>query len=108
MSIIKVYPGACGLETTIEAKKVAPAHVHISIKSDCKSINDMKIGIVDAMNDLYNGFENSKVYKKANEHIKHGACPVPCAILKAVEVEAGLAVAKDIRIEIIKECEEDI
>jgi len=99
----KVEPGPCGFVTIIEAKKVAPGHVYVSIKSGCEDVLKMNIGIVDAINDLFNGYNNSKVYKKASKYIKHVACPVPCAILKTVEVEAELAVPKDVTIEITKE-----
>jgi hypothetical protein len=35
--------------------------------------------------------------------LKHAACPVPSAILKAIEVEAGLNVAKDATIVFLTE-----
>jgi len=106
MTIIELNPGACGLKTIIEAKLVAPGHVYVSITSDCADVSELKIGIVDAMTELFGGFNDPKVYSKADEHIKHGACPVPCAILKAVEAEADLAVPRDVVFEIRKE-EED-
>jgi len=31
----------------------------------------------------------------AAEHLVHPACPVPSGILKAIEVESGLALPKD-------------
>ncbi|MCC7568623.1 MAG: hypothetical protein KO463_03290 [Candidatus Methanofastidiosa archaeon] len=102
----KVDPGPCGFITFIEAKKVAPEHVYVSVTSDCAHIKKLSIGIVNAAEDLYNGYETSKVYGKAKECIKHMACPVPCAILKAVEVEAGLAVPKNVIIELEKCAEE--
>jgi len=107
MTITKVIPGPCGFETTIEAKQVAPGHVYVKVISDCKSLSKLNIGIVNAMEDLYGSFESSKVYKKANECIKHIACPIPCAILKTVEVEAELAVPKGVTIEIVKTEEEE-
>jgi hypothetical protein len=103
----KVDPGPCGFVTVIEAKKVAPQHVYVSITSDCESIKKLSsIGIIDAANDLYGSYGKSKVYIKSAECIKHVACPVPCAILKAVEVEAGLAVPKDVVIELVHEEDE--
>jgi hypothetical protein len=43
------------------------------------------------------------VYRAAGKHLKHPACVVPSAILKAVEVEAGLNVPKDAVIRFVKE-----
>ncbi|HOP08651.1 MAG TPA: hypothetical protein PK718_08155 [Candidatus Methanofastidiosa archaeon] len=106
-TVTKIIPGPCGFETTIEAKKVAPGHVYVKVISDCESLRKLNIGIVNAMEDLYGTFEKSKVYNRANECIRHIACPVPSAILKTVEVEADLAVPKDVKIEIVKTEEED-
>ncbi|MBN1786416.1 MAG: hypothetical protein JW825_05485 [Candidatus Methanofastidiosa archaeon] len=103
MTITKIKPGACGFNTIIEAKQVAPGHVYVKVISDCESLNKLNIGIVNAMEDLFGKFEDSKVYKRANECIKHVSCPVPCAILKTVEVEAELAVPRQVSIEIVKE-----
>ena len=49
------------------------------------------------------GFQNNPVYRSASKHLKHAACAVPSAILKAIEVEAGLNVPKDAVIRFVKE-----
>ena len=36
------------------------------------------------------------VYKAASRSTRHFMCPVPVAVLKAIEVEAGLALPKDV------------
>ena len=41
------------------------------------------------------GILKNPVYLAAARHLKHAACPVPAAVLKALEVEAGLNVKKD-------------
>jgi hypothetical protein len=38
----------------------------------------------------------------AAKHCAHPACPVPVGIIKAVEVEAGLALAADVTIKLWK------
>lgn len=43
------------------------------------------------------------VWELAAKHCPHAACPVPVGILKAVEVEAGLALPADVSIEIRQE-----
>jgi hypothetical protein len=43
------------------------------------------------------------VYQNAD--ILHAVCPVPCAILKACEAEAGFAVKKPIKIDLIEKKE---
>lgn len=45
---------------------------------------------------------DSTVYQLGKEFCKHGTCPVPGAILKGVEVACGLALPKDVHVEILK------
>jgi hypothetical protein len=40
----------------------------------------------------------SVVYQSAARHIRHTACPIPAAILKAIEVEVGIALPQDVTI----------
>ena len=41
------------------------------------------------------GILKNPVYLAAGRHLRHPACPVPAAVLKTLEVEAGLNVRKD-------------
>jgi hypothetical protein len=43
--------------------------------------------------------------KLVREHCLHPSCPVPAGIIKAVEVEAGLALPKDVAIVVTKTTE---
>jgi len=99
MTKVKVDPGQCGMAAVVEVKKKDKGVFELRITSDCDMA--MKLGeevptltLADAFKKL---LENP-VYKKGATCIKHVACPVPCAILKALEVEAGLGVPKDVTI----------
>jgi len=99
MTKVKVDPGQCGMAAVVEVKKKDKGVFELRITSDCDMA--MKLGeevptltLADAFKKL---LENP-VYKKGAACIKHVACPVPCAILKALEVEAGLGVPKDVTI----------
>ncbi|TFH34446.1 MAG: hypothetical protein E4G99_09495 [Anaerolineales bacterium] len=43
----------------------------------------------------------SIVYQSAARHIRHTGCPIPSAILKAIEVEVGIALPHDVVINFI-------
>jgi hypothetical protein len=43
------------------------------------------------------------VLQTAYAHCAHAACPVPSALVKAIEVAAGLALARDVSIHIASE-----
>ena len=53
------------------------------------------IDVLDAYKELFGGFSASKVYDAFGKSQSHLTCLVPAAILKAIEVEAGLALPKD-------------
>ncbi len=42
------------------------------------------------------------IISKGQEYCSHAGCPVPSAIIKTVEVEAGIALSKDVVIHIEK------
>ena len=60
------------------------------------------LSCLDVRNGVFGRMTDSAVYRSATQHLKHAACPVPSAILKAIEVEAGLAVPQDVIIKIEK------
>lgn len=96
MTKVVVNSGACGFTVTITAEKGKDKKIAISLDTDCEMVQKMlaDIALVDHRVTL-TGFRDNPVYLSAAKHLKHVACPVPSAILKAIEVEAGLNVSRD-------------
>ena len=42
------------------------------------------------------------IHQAGHKHCTHAACPVPVSIVKAVEIEAGLALPTDVTIKLAK------
>ncbi len=105
MTIVKVHPGICGMISTIKAVSEDGQMVNLEIESVCPSITALNEALktVDAYQVCFAKFSASPVYQAADENFKHAACPVPAAIIKAIEAEAGLALAKDVSVVIEKE-----
>jgi len=99
-----VDAGACGFTVTITAKKGKDKKIQVSLDTECEMVKKMEedISILDIRAAFAKQSDNS-VYQSAAKHIRHPACPVISGILKAVEVEAGLAVPKDATIVFLKE-----
>ncbi len=101
---VNVDPGICGLksEITIHSKDMMSATV--SIESDCPDIRKIGENIkeIDSMKDVFAKLGDSSVYKLGKTFCSHGTCPIPGAILKGVEAACGLALPKDVHIEITK------
>jgi len=104
MSVVIVNPGICGLNSTITVESDEMQTCSVKIESECDSIKDMEEGLqdLDGYDECLNGFGDSTVFQESKKHCKHACCPVSSAIIKAIEVEAGLALPKDVEFKISK------
>ncbi len=103
MSKVTVFAGICGFSAVIKVQQDGE-RVKIKVVSPCEMIRGMgdELGEVDWTRAITRKMCDSIIYQIADRHISHTACPVPSAILKAVEVELGLALPKDVRMKIEK------
>jgi len=96
MTKVVVKAGACGFTSVIRAEKGQERKVDISVESGCAMVQKMAAEIARlGRRDALTAILENPVYRAAGRHLKHAACPVPAAVLKALEVEAGLNVKKD-------------
>jgi len=101
MSRVKVEAGACGFTAVVQVEKVDARTVWVTIHSDCQQLTAMNPDLAEVhwRRGVFCRMTDSLVYQSASRHIRHAACPVPSAILKAIEAEVGLALAKDVSIQ---------
>ena len=94
-----VTSGICGYSVIVTAEKGKGKTIHISLETECEMVQKMlkDISSLDMMA-AFTGFLNNPVYRSAAVHLKHVACPVPSGILKALEIESGLCLPKDVSI----------
>jgi len=106
MALVTVEAGICGMYTTIKATADQPyGMVTLEITSDCPHIQKMAAELTEVRSTgeiSYRG-EGPRTLRAAAKHLPHAACVVPPAIIKAIEVAAGLALPKDPVIHISKE-----
>jgi hypothetical protein len=100
---IEVYAGVCGHSAVIDVTKVDDTHVQVVITSACDEITAMNPDLARVQwkgkgHEVFKRMTESAVYQSAAKHIRHTACPIPTAILKAIEVEVGIALPKDVTI----------
>lgn len=83
----------CGLQTKIEAELSDDGKVNLKITSNCKSIKELseELTAVDPFRLCGQQIINSEIYIAASKFLRHAACAVPPAIVRAVEVESGMA-----------------
>ncbi|MFC1717336.1 DUF6951 family protein [Candidatus Poribacteria bacterium] len=66
----------------------------LEIESDCAGVQKLAQQLKEI--DLYQsiqGMENSVIYRAATKCLGHAACLMPGAIIRAMEVEAGIALS---------------
>ena len=104
MTKVKVNPGACGMPAEIEVEKKDSRTYTLRISSECEMVVKLAKEVPElTMMDAFKRLQDNPVYRKGATCLKHVACPVPSAVLKALEVEAGLNVPKDVSITFVKE-----
>ena len=98
-----INPGVCGFKTTVETKMDGDMCT-ITIESECKAIQRLAAQMpqVDPFREFTFRGDGPETYVMAAKYCSHAACPVPVGIVKAVEIEAGLALPADVSITLSK------
>ena len=106
MSKAEIHSGICGFNTVVEAKMDGDK-VTLSITSDCGAINRLAQDLteVNPFKEISARRNVPQTLEKGMKYCTHAACPVPVGIIKAVEVEAGLALPADVSIKISRTTE---
>jgi hypothetical protein len=104
MTKVIVHSGVCGFAVTIRAEMDKDKKIHITLDTECEMVRKMS-GDVETlgMRDAFTGLLSNPVYRAAASYLTHAACPAPSGILKALEVEAGLCLPRNVSMEVIKE-----
>jgi hypothetical protein len=104
MAKAEIYPGVCGLTTTVNAQKTADGQVSLDIQSECKAIRRLaeQLKEVDPFREFTFRGKGPLTLGLSAKYCSHAACPVPTGIIKAVEVAAGLALPADVTIKLSK------
>jgi len=104
MALCWVKAGECGQETTIEARKVSPVKVVFEITTTCERIQALadELGEVDVGREMSCPLNETQVYTLATEHVCRNSCIVPAAILKAMEVTAGIFLPGDCQVKFVE------
>jgi hypothetical protein len=100
MAIVRIVPGPCGMQTRIQAEADEGYQVTFTIASDCEHIQKLaaELGEVSALEELRCPMTQTTPYQLADRFFLHASCPVPSAMVKAMEVAAGMALPADVHI----------
>lgn len=103
MARAEIFSGICGFTTVVETS-MEGEDCHIAIQSECKSIQRLGQELVQVSPFQEISFRRSTplTHQLGAKYCAHAACPVPVGIIKAVEIEAGLALPADVTIKLSK------
>ena len=98
--VLNVDPGACRLKSQVISWLDDDGLLQCRITSACKNVTDFGEGLggMDPMIVLHLPFSENQVYLRAGVMLKHATCPVPLAVLKAMEVASGLGIKRDVHL----------
>ena len=103
MATAEIFAGNCGFSTQVEAKLVGKM-CQLTITSDCSAIRKLAEDLkeVNPIQEISSRRAIPKTLEAGLKYCTHAACPVPAGIIKAVEVEAKLALPQDVTIKLSK------
>ena len=103
MARAEIFAGNCGFNTEVEATMDGKV-CKLSIASECDAISRMAEHLteVDPYQEISFKRAMPKIHEAGIRYCTHAACPVPSGIVKAVEIEAKLALPMNVTIKLSK------
>ena len=100
---VTVDPGVCRMHTVIKAKASDDMmSVVFEVESDCAHVRQYAERVKSAapLEIMASTMVDTPMYAETRGVLPHAACPIPCAVIKAMEVAAGLGLRRDVHMSI--------
>lgn len=99
MAKAEINAGICGMKTTVEAHMLDGV-CNLTIESDCANIRRLaeELKQVNPYQEISHRRGGPLTLQTAVKYCPHAACPVPVGVIKAIEVEAKLALPANVSI----------
>lgn len=99
---ITINAGACKRITTINAVGDDMGIVTVTLDTDCEYLKKMALYLepITSYIEVEAPINATFTYKLATEHLPHASCPVPCGIIKAIEVASDMGIKRDVSMKI--------
>lgn len=96
MAKAEICSGICGFMTTVVASTNGEG-CKVSIQSQCMNVQRLASALtdVDPIREISYRGDGPLTWQLARKYLPHTSCSVPAGIIKAVEVESGLALPAD-------------
>lgn len=99
MATVRIMPGNCDFQGRIHVERTGKTRFKVKIETECEQVIRLaglihEISLRDALSPL----TQSPLLEKAAASGLHISCPIPLGIIRAIEVEAELALPTDVGI----------
>ena len=99
MVTVRITPGNCNFQSRIHVDRITKTRFEVGIDTECEQVVRLA-GLIHelALRDALAPLTESSLLERATESGLHVSCPIPLGIIKAIEVEAELALPTDVGI----------
>jgi hypothetical protein len=103
MAKAEIFAGNCGYNTEVEVTMDGKV-CKLNLTSECPAMRKMaeELNEVDPYKEISFKRAMPTIHEAGHKYCTHAACPVPVGIIKAVEIEARLALPTDVTIKLSK------
>lgn len=103
MAQAEIMAGNCGFSTRVETTLHGKV-CQVQITSECAAIQRLAAELTEVEPFKEISFKRAmpKTHELGMKYCTHAACPVPVGIIKAIEIEAGLALPGEVSIKLSK------
>ncbi len=104
MAKVTVNAGICGYKSIITTEKNSQGTLDICFKTGCPNYKPLEESLtqVNPMTCLFAKIGEGEIYETFRAVCPHASCPVPSAVMKAIEVGYGFALVKDVEMKMEK------
>ncbi|MFH1152378.1 MAG: hypothetical protein V1793_01060 [Pseudomonadota bacterium] len=97
MTKVVIEAGACGFSAVVSARKNDRRSVTVTITTECIELSKMAehLETLHLRDILKIPVAANPVFEAASRYHVHPGCPVPCAVIKAAEVELELSLPRN-------------
>ena len=95
---VTLDPGICGFPCIVKATRAERHRVLVTIRdSECEHVQHLSESFNEiGLRDLFAPISRNPVFISAERAGCHPSCPIPIAVMKAVEAAMGMALPRDV------------
>lgn len=100
VTVVALDPGVCQFKSRISVTMDEDRQLRFNIESQCPYSQKMmsEMPMFEMFDVIKMPFCDNPIYQFTGKHLKHAACPVPMAMIKAGEVVTGMGLKRSVSV----------